>query len=82
MLSILLSELMSLRNNQTKMVEDELAILYQESLTQTDKRSIISVLRDRTLTLPLILVGSLCLGQQLSGINAVGQHKKISLSIC
>lgn len=69
----LIPELMLLRNNQSKMVEAELKLLYQESLTQTDKRSILSVLRDPTLLLPVILVCSLCFGQQMSGINAVSE---------
>lgn len=53
------------------MVEEELAMLYQESLTQTDKRSMLSVLRDPALLLPIILVLSMSSGQNFCGINAV-----------
>lgn len=62
---------MLLRNNQLKMVEEELLMLYDESLTQNKKRSIVSVLRDRTLLLPIVLVCCMSFAQQLSGINAV-----------
>lgn len=54
------------------MVEEELAWLHRESLSQTEKRSLWSVLRDPTLFLPVVLVCALQGGQQLSGINAVG----------
>ncbi len=42
-----------------------------EAVLQSKKRSLFSVLCDRKLQLPLILVCSLLGGQQLSGLNAV-----------
>lgn len=42
-----------------------------EADTQTERRSLMSVLRDRKLLLPLTLVCALLGGQQLSGLNAV-----------
>lgn len=42
-----------------------------EAVVQMEKRSLLSVLRDRKLQLPLILVCALLGGQQLSGLNAV-----------
>lgn len=70
------AELMLLRNNDTQMVENEMDMLYQESLHQTEKRSLLSVLRDPTLLLPIMLVCSLSFGQQMSGVNAVSKNTK------
>lgn len=64
---------MLLRNNRSDLVEAELATLHLESLCQSEKRSIWSVLRDPTLFLPVVLVCALQSGQQLVGINAVSK---------
>lgn len=45
-----------------------------EATNQTETRSILSVLSDRTLLMPVILVCVLQGGQQLSGINAVAYY--------
>lgn len=73
------SELMLLRNHRSDVVEEELAMLHRESLSQTEKRSLWSVLRDPTLLLPVVLVCALQGGQQLSGINAVSAHAYLSV---
>lgn len=64
-------ELMMLRNDQSDVVEEELALMRTEASSQTEKRSLWSVVRDPTLLLPVVLVCALQGGQQLSGINAV-----------
>lgn len=52
-------------------INTELFAMEQEARTQADTRSIWSVLTDRTLLLPIVLVCALQGGQQLSGVNAV-----------
>lgn len=52
-------------------INAELIAMEQEAATQADTRSIWSVLTDKTLLLPLVLVCALMGGQQLSGVNAV-----------
>lgn len=64
---------MLLRNNDTQIVKEELEMLYEESLHQTEQRSVLSVLRDPSLLLPITLVCALCVGQQMSGVNAVSE---------
>lgn len=49
----------------------ELIAMEQEAATQADTRSIWSVLTDKALLLPLVLICALQGGQQLSGVNAV-----------
>lgn len=49
----------------------ELIAMEEEAATQADTRSIWSVLTDKTLLLPLVLICALQGGQQLSGVNAV-----------
>lgn len=66
-----LTELLKLRDGRSDVVEDELRQMQTEAITQREKRSLWSVLRDPTLFLPIILVCALQGGQQLSGINAV-----------
>lgn len=52
-------------------INAELIAMEQEATTQADTRSMWSVLTDKTLLLPIVLVCALQAGQQLSGINAV-----------
>lgn len=54
-----------------KLINAELTAMDQEATTQADTLSIVSVLTDKKLLLPLILICALQCGQQLSGINAV-----------
>ena len=51
----------------------------QSTVQKPKERTIWSVLTDRTLLLPLVLVCALQGGQQLSGINAVGQEDAIAI---
>lgn len=67
------------------LVNDELVAMEQEAASQTQTRSMWSVLTDKKLLLPIILVCALLGGQQLSGINAVFYYsveifKKMGLS--
>lgn len=62
-------ELQRLRGS--KDVDKELEAMETEATTQFKSRSLWSVLTDRTLLMPVILVCALQGGQQLSGINAV-----------
>lgn len=64
-------ELKRLRGSDINLINQELEVMDQEAKSQSETRSIVSVLMDRTLLLPLILVCVLQGGQQLSGINAV-----------
>lgn len=52
-------------------INNELIAMEQEAETQADTRSIWSVLTDKTLLLPIVLVCASQAGQQLSGVNAV-----------
>lgn len=66
-------------------INAELVAMEQEAASQAETRSMWSVLTDKTLLLPIILVCALLGGQQLSGINAVFYYsveifKKIGLS--
>lgn len=54
-----------------KLVNAELAAMEQEASAQGETRSISSVLADKKMLLPLVLICALQCGQQLSGINAV-----------
>lgn len=53
------------------LINEELQSMENEAVFQSEKRSLLSVLRDPKLFLPVILVCALQGGQQLSGINAV-----------
>lgn len=64
-------QLLLLRDGRADLVEEELALMRTEASSLTEKRSLWSVLTDRTLLLPVVLVCALQGGQQLSGINAV-----------
>lgn len=66
-------------------INAELIAMEQEAATQSSTRSTWSVLTDKALLLPIILICALQGGQQLSGINAVFYYsvevfKKIGLS--
>lgn len=66
-------------------INAELIAMEQDATTQADTRSMWSVLTDKTLLLPIVLMCALQGGQQLSGINAVFYYsvevfKKIGLS--
>lgn len=66
-------------------INAELIAMEQEATSQAETRSMWSVLTDKQLLLPIILVCALLGGQQLSGINAVFYYsveifKKIGLS--
>lgn len=66
-------------------VNAELIAMEREAASQADTRSMWSVLTDKKLLLPIILVCALLGGQQLSGINAVFYYsveifKKMGLS--
>lgn len=84
------SELMRLRvggrhDDLLTSINAELIAMEQEAVLQTETRSMWSVLTDKTLLMPIILVCALLGGQQLSGINAVFYYsveifKKIGLS--
>lgn len=69
-----ISELKRLRGNDMKLVEDEILQMDKEAILQSEKRSLWSVITDRTLLLPLSLVCLIQVGHQLSGINAVSFH--------
>lgn len=85
-----LAELMRLRvggrnDDLSQRINAELIAMEQEAASQTESRSMWSVLTDKTLLLPLVLVCALLGGQQLSGINAVFYYsveifKKMGLS--
>lgn len=64
-------ELQQLRGSQIALINEELQSMENEANFQTETRSVWSVLRDRKLLLPVVLVCALQGGQQLSGINAV-----------
>lgn len=64
-------ELKLLRGSQFALIDEELQSMEKEAVLQSEKRSLLSVLCDRKLRLPLILVCSLLGGQQLSGLNAI-----------
>ncbi|XP_037034948.1 solute carrier family 2, facilitated glucose transporter member 1-like isoform X2 [Bradysia coprophila] len=64
-------QLQQLRGSQIALINEELQSMENESVFQSEKRSLLSVLRDPKLLLPVILVCALQGGQQLSGINAV-----------
>lgn len=77
-----LTELMRLRvgsgsDDLQKLVNAELNEMDQEAATQAETRSIVSVLTDKKLLLPLVLICTLQCGQQLSGINAVFYYSVI-----
>lgn len=66
-------------------INAELIAMEQEAASRTESRSMWSVLTDKKLLLPIILVCALLGGQQLSGINAVFYYsveifKKMGLS--
>lgn len=58
-------------NNESDRINKELELMEIEATTQSETRSILSVLSDKALLLPVILVCALQGGQQLSGVNAV-----------
>lgn len=67
------------------LVNAELIAMEQEAAAQAETRSMLSILCDKTLMLPLILICALLGGQQLSGINAVfyysvGIFQKVGMS--
>ncbi|XP_031640483.1 solute carrier family 2, facilitated glucose transporter member 3-like isoform X2 [Contarinia nasturtii] len=67
------------------LINAELLGMEQEAAAQADTRSMASVICDKTLMLPLILICALLGGQQLSGINAVfyysvGIFQKVGMS--
>lgn len=65
-------ELKRLRGlDQLDRVNFELEAMETEAITQSQTRSIWSVLTDSSLLMPVILVSALQGGQQLSGVNAV-----------
>lgn len=66
-------------------INAELIAMEQDAATQADTRSIWSVLTDKKLLLPIVLICALQGGQQLSGVNAVFYYsvdifKKVGLS--
>lgn len=73
--TLIFAELARLRNTREELLDHELQELRLEqqdnNLNQGDNWSIVRVLCDKTLLLPLLLVCSLQAGQQFSGINAV-----------
>lgn len=71
------SELQQLRNGRDDLVAEEMALMRNEATSQSEKRSLWSVVRDPALLLPVVLVCALQGGQQLSGINAVGFRMSI-----
>lgn len=58
-------------NDLIGQINSELLAMENESITQAESRSLWSVLTDKSLLLPVVLVCALQGGQQLSGINAV-----------
>lgn len=58
-------------NDALDRVNDELETMALEASTQAETRSLWSVLTDKKLLMPIILVCALQGGQQLSGVNAV-----------
>lgn len=73
---LLFTELMRLRvgagsTDLLTRINSEMVVMEQDASTQADTRSIWSVLTDRSLLMPLILICALLGGQQLSGVNAV-----------
>lgn len=68
-----IKELSKLCGHDTEKVNKELESMQPLSLTAStfEKRGILSIIKDPTLLLPIILVCALQGGQQLSGINAV-----------
>lgn len=67
-----LRELIRLRGSKaTEVINSEIDEMSLEKRNEIKSMSLISVLRDPTLLLPLIIVCSFQGGQQLSGINAV-----------
>lgn len=66
------NELRRLRGrDEPDRIQRELETMEVEAATQSETRSIWSVLTDRSLLMPVILVSALQGGQQLSGVNAV-----------
>lgn len=67
-----ITELERLRgNDDSLLIHDELTTMELEAATQSDTRSIWSVIKDYKLLLPIVLVCVMQGGQQLSGVNAV-----------
>lgn len=72
MISFCFPELQRLRGNDAvNRVNDELDTMALEASSQTETRSLWSVITDKKLLMPIILVCALQGGQQLSGVNAV-----------
>lgn len=68
----MIPELRRLRgSNDEALIHDELTTMECEAATQSETRSIWSVISDSKLLLPVVLVVVLQGGQQLSGVNAV-----------
>lgn len=65
-----------LRGNDVKTIDEEIAQMESEAILQSERRSLWSVITDRTLLLPLCLVCIIQVGHQLSGINAVNEKIK------
>lgn len=70
-----ISELQQLRGSQSGLISEELQSMENEAIFQTEKRSLLSVLRDPKLLLPVILVCAL----QVSFISQFVES--ISLSV-
>lgn len=74
---ILAAELTRLRagtgsgDDLSNRINNEIVAMEQEAETQAESRSICSVVTDRSLLLPVVLVCAAQCGQQLSGVNAV-----------
>lgn len=66
-----------LRGSNLELIEEELRLMEKESNIESNSRSMMSVLKDPLLRLPLILTSFIQVGQQLSGITAVSIHLKI-----
>lgn len=68
------TELKTLRYSNTEQIELEIDLMQKEAEQLTEKRSIWSVITDRNLILPVLLVCALQGGHQLSGVNAVNEN--------
>ena len=66
-------ELQRLRANNSQVIRRELDEMENYKRTETKTSSFCSVLRNPSLSMPLIIVSAYMGGQQLSGINAVSE---------
>lgn len=83
----MISELSRLRGLSASLLTDDIELLHEEvrcsesASVSGESWSMVRVLRDKRLRLPLLLACSMQAGQQTSGINAVSRLSKITIKV-